>query len=380
MSLRRWLTQVSALMTKEWKQLYRDRALLSFVIFIFTLDILLASGAPALDLKETPIGVIDRDHSSVSRELIYRLPAQQFSVVPLADQDKVVSRALERGELRGVLTIPHGFENDLLRAQSPALQLVVDASDANLGFLLSSYTERILLTLSSDIVGAQAAARGQPVVIPQIVTQPRTRFNPSLTEAWYATLSELLTMVTVACILLPAAALVREKERGTVEQLLVSPLSPLQIVLAKAFAMTSVVLLGSLVAVGVIMNQLVGVPFVGSPWVFFSLIALYAITSSGLGVLASTFARNSGQVGLIVVLLVMPIIMLSGTWSLRESMPLWLQNMVAFSPMTYFVDMAYGVLLKGSDLAALWPKALKMSLLGLAFWALGVFRFQRQFR
>ena len=376
MSLRRWLTQVSALMTKEWKQLYRDRALLSFVIFIFTLDILLASGAPALDLKQTPIGIIDRDHSALSRELIYKLPAQQFTVVPMADQD----HALERGELRGVLTIPHGFEKDLLRAQSPALQLVVDASDANLGFLLSSYTERILFTLSGELVGGQAAAQGRAVVLPQIDIQPRTRFNPSLTESWYATLSELLTMVTVACILLPAAALVREKERGTVEQLLVSPLSPLQIVLAKAFAMTSVVLLGSLVAVGLVMHQLVGVPFVGSPWVFFSLIALYAITSSGLGVLASTFARNSGQVGLIVVLLVMPIIMLSGTWSLRESMPDWLQNMVAFSPMTYFVDIAYGVLLKGSDMAVLWPKALKMSLLGLAFWALGVYRFQRQFR
>jgi ABC-2 type transport system permease protein len=141
-----------------------------------------------------------------------------------------------------------------------------------------------------------------------------------------------------------------------------------------------VVLLGSLVAVGIVMHQLVGVPFVGSPWVFFTLIALYAITSSGLGVLASTFARNSGQVGLIVVLLVMPIIMLSGTWSLRESMPSWLQNMVAFSPMTYFVDIAYGVLLKGSDLTVLWPKAMKMALLGLVFWALGVYRFQRQFR
>lgn len=380
MSLRRWLTQVSALMTKEWKQLYRDRALLSFVIFIFTLDILLASGAPALDLKQTPIGIIDRDHSALSRELIYKLPAQQFTVVPMADQDQAVSHALERGELRGVLTIPHGFEKDLLRAQSPALQLVVDGSDANLGFLLSSYTERILFTLSGELVGGQAAAQGRAVVLPQIDIQSRTRFNPSLTESWYATLSELLTMVTVACILLPAAALVREKERGTVEQLLVSPLSPLQIVLAKAFAMTSVVLLGSLVAVGLVMHQLVGVPFVGSPWVFFSLIALYAITSSGLGVLASTFARNSGQVGLIVVLLVMPIIMLSGTWSLRESMPAWLQNMVAFSPMTYFVDIAYGVLLKGSDMAVLWPKALKMSLLGLAFWALGVYRFQRQFR
>ena len=380
MSLRRWLTQVSALMTKEWKQLYRDRALLSFVIFIFTLDILLASGAPALDLKETPIGIIDRDHSTLSRELVYRLPKQQFTIVPLADDDQLVSRALERGELRGVLTLPHGFERDLLRAQSPSLQLVVDASDANLGFLLSSYTERILFTLVGELIGGQAAAQGQPVVLPQVDIQPRTRFNPSLTESWYATLSELLTMVTVACILLPAAALVREKERGTVEQLLVSPLSPLQIVLAKAFAMTSVVLLGSLVAVGLVMHQLVGVPFVGSPWVFFTLIALYAITSSGLGVLASTFARNSGQVGLIVVLLVMPIIMLSGTWSLRESMPSWLQNMVAFSPMTYFVDIAYGVLLKGSDLTVLWPKAMKMALLGLVFWALGVYRFQRQFR
>lgn len=380
MNLRRWFTQVSALMTKEWKQLYRDRALLGFVIFIFTLDILLASGAPALDLKETPIGIIDRDHSTLSRELIYRLPAQQFTVVPMADQDKLVSRALERSELRGVLTIPHGFEKDLLRAQSPSLQLVVDASDANLGFLLSSYTERILFTLTGELLAGQVAAQGRPVVMPQIDIQARTRFNPSLTEAWYATLSELLTMVTVACILLPAAALVREKERGTVEQLLVSPLSPLQIVLAKAFAMTSVVLVGSLVAVGLIMHQLVGVPFVGSAWLFFSLIALYAITSSGLGVLASTFARNSGQVGLIVVLLVMPIVMLSGTWSLRESMPMWLQNTVAFSPMTYFVDIAYGVLLKGSDMSVLWLKALKMALLGLAFWALGVYRFQRQFR
>lgn len=380
MSVRRWLTQVSALMAKEWKQLYRDRALLSFVIFIFTLDILLASGAPALDLKETPIGIIDRDHSTLSRELVYRLPGQQFRVVPLADQDRLVSRALERGELRGVLTIPHGFEKDLLRAQSPALQLVVDASDANLGFLLSSYTERILLTLSAELVGAQTASQGLGAGMPAIDVQPRTRFNPSLTEAWYATLSELLTMITVACILLPAAALVREKERGTVEQLLVSPLSPLQIVLAKAFAMTSVVLLGSLVAVGLVMHQLVGVPFVGSAGLFFTMVTLYALTSSGLGVLASTFARNSGQVGLIVVLLVMPIIMLSGTWSLREGMPLWLQHMVAFSPMTYFVDISYGVLLKGSELKVLWPMALKMSLLGLAFWALGVYRFQRQFR
>ena len=112
-----------------------------------------------------------------------------------------------------------------------------------------------------------------------------------------------------------------------------SPLSPLQIVLAKVLAMTVIILLGAMVAVGGVMKLVVGVPFVGSAWLFFAMVALYAGTSSGLGILAATFARNSGQVGLIVLLLVMPIIMLSGTWNLRESMPVWLQRLVDLSPL-----------------------------------------------
>jgi ABC-2 type transport system permease protein len=275
-----------------------------------------------------------------------------------------------------VLTVPHGFERALVRGETAQVQLVVEAADSNLGYLVASYTERILAPLAAEY----APVRTTAAALPEVRLQARYRFNPALTEAWYSTISELLTMITVASILLPAAALVREKERGTIEQLLVSPLSPLQIVLAKVVAMAGVVLAGSLVAVGLVMHGLLGVPFAGSPLLFFALVALYAMTASGLGIVAATFARSSGQVGLIVLLLVMPIVMLSGTWNLRESMPGWLQAAIYLSPLRYFVDIAYGVLLKGAGAAAVAAPAALMTLLGLAFLVLGTARFRRQFR
>ena len=372
----RWLRQVVALVVKEWRQLLRDTALAGFVVFIFTIDILIAAGAPALDLRAAPVGLIDRDASAASRELVGRLRAPYFDVRAVADDETRLARDLERGRLRAVLIVPHGFERALVRGETAQAQLVVEAADSNLGYLVASYTERIVALLAADLAPAGAASEA----LPEVRLQARFRFNPALTEAWYSTISELLTMLTVASILLPAAALVREKERGTIEQLLVSPLSPLQIVLAKVLAMAGVVLIGSLVAVGLVMRVLLGVPIAGSAPLFFALVALYAMTASGLGIVAATYARSSGQVGLIVLLLVMPIIMLSGTWNLRESMPGWLQAAIYLSPLRYMVDIAYGVLLKGAGLAAVAKPAALMVLLGLAFLALGTARFRRQFR
>jgi len=379
-SARRWLRQVGALMVKEWGQLVRDRALFGYIIFIFTLDILIAAGAPALDLHNTPLGVVDRDHSAASRELIYRLRPPYYAVHAVSGSELQLQRRLDRGELRAVLTILHGLKRALMTGTASDLQLVLDASDANLSYLLASYTTRILAPLAAEYVERRRAASGQHTAIPQVRLQARVRFNPALRETWFATLSELITMVTVAAILLPAAALVREKERGTIEQLLVSPLTPLQIVLAKILAMTTVILLGTAVAVGGIMHAGLGVPFRGSVPLFFAMVALYAMSASGLGVLAATFARNSGQIGLIVLLLVMPIIMLSGTWNLVESMPQWLQAAINLSPMRHFVDVVYGIVLKGTDVASVAAPAMKMALLGAAFCAAGVLRFRRQFR
>lgn len=378
--VRRWLRQVGALMAKEWRQLVRDRALFAFVIFIFTVDILIAGGAPELDLRNAPVGVVDRDRSAASRDLVYRLRPPYFAVEVVPEHEAELQHRLDRGELRAVLTIPHGFERDLASGRPTELQLIIDASDANLTYLLASYTQRIVAPLAAgqlerrDTTGARGAAG------PEVQLQTRTRFNPTLREGWFTTISELIGMVTVAAILLPAAALVREKERGTIEQLLVSPLSPLQIVLAKVLAMTVVILLGTTVAVFGVMRGWLGVPFTGSAPLFFAFVALFAMTASGLGITAGTFARSSGQIGLIVLLLVMPIVMLSGTWNLVESMPGWLRAAINLSPLRHFVDIAYGVLLRGADATVLALPAAKIAVLGSVFFTAGVLRFRRQFR
>ena len=379
--IRRWGRQVGAIVAKEWRQLLRDRALLAFVVFIFSLDILIAAGAADFDLRMARVGVIDRDHSVASRDLIYRLRAPYFDAHAVADDAAALDRAFERGELRAVLTIPHGFERTLRSGRQPAdLQLVVDASSSNLGYLVSSYTDRIVARLAAQGLRPGAVEAATRDGVPQIRLQPRTSFNADLRESWFSTISELLTMLTVAAILLPAAALTREKERGTIEQLLVSPLTPLQIVTGKVAAMVVVTLLGCAVAVSGVMQGLLGVPFRGQVALFFALVALYATTCAGLGILAATFARNSGQIGLIVLLLVMPIIMLSGTWNFVESMPGWLRTLIELSPLRHFVPIAYGVLLKGADVSTIALPAAKMAALGAVFLALGVLRFRRQFR
>jgi len=146
----RWLRQVAALVVKEWRQLLRDTALAGFVVFIFTVDILIAAGAPSLDLQAAPIGLIDRDASTASRELAGRLRAPYFDVRAVADDEQQVARALERGQLRAVLIVPHGFERALVRGETAQVQLVVEAADSNLGYLVASYTERILAPLAAE--------------------------------------------------------------------------------------------------------------------------------------------------------------------------------------------------------------------------------------
>jgi ABC-2 type transport system permease protein len=376
-----WARQVAALARKELRQLWRDRGLLGFVIYVFTFDIVLAAGGASFELNRMPVVVNDDDRSPAARDLAYRFQPPYFVLLGEVRNPAQVMSMLDREQARVLLDIPYDFSETLREGTHPAtVQLLVDASHSNSGYLAASYAAAITNSFGTEWSQRNLARAGiDASAIPHVENRIRLWHNADLNEPWFHTIAELTTMMTVVCILLPAAALVREKERGTIEQLLVSPLSPLQVMLAKVVAMEAVMLAGVAVALFGIMQPIYHVPAKGSLTLLFVLTAIFAFTNAGLGLAAATFARNSGQTGLLVLLIVMPIVCLSGTWTPLESMPGWLRTAMMLSPLRHFVDIVYSILLRGAGLAVLWKSVLAMMALGGALFAIGLVRFRRQF-
>ncbi len=376
-----WIRRLEVMTVKELKQLLRDIALMVFIVYAFTFEIYVAGSGVSLELKNASLLLHDADHSMASRDLVYRFQPPYFRLSNGAVHDEQGIKLLDRGNAMVLLDIPPQFNETLLRAEQTAqVQLLVDTSNATIGYLASSYGERIGQMFSESWIQKRLTQSGlDPRTLPRIENRQRVWYNPELKSSWFNAISELLGMMTVVAVLLPGAALVREKERGTIEQLLVSPLSPFQVMFSKVLAMTLVILAGVALSLFAIMQPFFNVPARGSLLLFFSLTALYAFTTSGLGLVAATFARNQAQVGMLTILLVAPMIMLSGTWTPPEAMPAWLRYLIHLSPLHHYIDVAYGILLRGVGLDILWPAALAMTLLGGTLFSLGLLRFRRQF-
>ncbi|MGI9293981.1 MAG: ABC transporter permease [Pseudomonadales bacterium] len=371
-----WFRQVAVMTAKEFPQLVRDRAVFAYIVFIFTLNILIAAGQ-SLELNNVKIIVNDADQSMVSRELSYRFREPYFKVAGRNLHPDTALDWLDRGTATLLVDIPPDFSETLYRGDEVAtVQMQVDTSIANIGFLAASYGSRIVAELGAEFSAQRLSAVDS---LPRIDNQRRIRFNPGINEAWFSTISELLAVITIACIFLPSVAMVREKERGTIEQLLVSPLSPFQVIFAKVLAMVIVMLIGTAVSLFLIMQPLFDVPARGNLGLFFVLTALYAIATAGLGMLVATFVRNTAQLGMLLMLIIFPTIMLSGLWVQLESMPIWLRSAIDFTPMRYFVDIAYGILLRGAGLEILWDSVLKMAGIGVVLFSVALWRFRRQF-
>lgn len=376
-----WMRQVWVLTRKEVQQLVRDRVLFVFVCYIFSLHVFISSGEVGSDLHNAAVLLHNADRGPEARELIYRFRPPYFRWTrDLLDLKEGVP-ILDGGEATMLIDIPESFGETLNSGTGTAqVQVLVDGSHATLGYLASSYAERIAAELGNQWTCERMAKLGQPsAAAPSIELRQRVWHNQELNEAWFATLSELLTMVTVTGMLIPAAALVREKERGTIEQLLVSPLSPAQVMLAKVLNMTFVMLAGTAFALLAVLRPVFGVPLRGSLALFFALTAIYGFTNAGIGLLAASFTRRTGPLGMLILLAVMPIVMLSGLRAPWESMPTWLRVLMGWSPMHHFVDISYSILFRGAGLSLLWESALIMTAAGSLLFALGILRFRRQF-
>lgn len=379
-----WLRRVAMLTQKDLKQLLRDKPLLIFVIYVFTLDIYVAGVGMTGELLNAKILVHDTDRSTASRDLVYRFIPPYFHYAGEDTRPAHGMDRLDRGQAMMVLEIPDRFDETLRQGEETArLQLQVDAGNVVLGYLAPSYVERIIGHYAEEYTRANrsavTASGAPPPSIAAIDNRIRVAYNANLDGHWFNAVAQWLTMMTVLAVLLPAAAFVREKERGTIEQLLVSPVTPIQVMLSKVFATTILIVAGSAVSVYAIMQPLISVPFRGSALLFFSLNALYAFNVAGLGLLMATFVRKQAQVGMLTILIAAPMTMLSGTWTAPEAMPPWLAQLVNWSPLYHFIECSYGIIFRGAGLDVLWPSVLALAGLGGALFALCIWRFRRQF-
>lgn len=375
-----WIRRLHVMTVKEFLQLMRDFVLLVFIIYAFTADIYLAGSGVSLQVREAPVYFMDNDKSQASREFLSRFMPPYFRIKGEISSPKEGSALLDRGEAMIVIDIPSSFQKSTYSGEPAKIQIQIDTTNSGLGFLASSYAQQITgkygLEMAMERIGLINSGH---IKAPMIIDDHRVWFNPNQDDTWFMSISELLTIVTLFSVLLPGAAMVREKERGTVEQLLVSPLSSFQIMFPKVLSMTTVILIGSAISVLFIIKGVFHVPIKGSLVLFFSITTLYVFTTAGLGLFISTIAKNLAQVGMMTVLIFVPMLFLSGAWTPPEAMPAWMRTVMYISPLHYYIDIGFGILLKGAGIRILWREILEMAMLGSVIFGMGMWRFRKQF-
>ena len=375
-----WWRRSLVMVVKELLQLSRDPVLLAVLAWFFTADIYVAGSGISMDLRKASMTVVDLDQSEASRELIDRFRMPYFNVREEVLSGRAATAGLDRGTRMLALEIPPHFQRDLDEGQTAGVLLQVDTTNTMLGTLATSYAGQILARYTTDRALEQLGLSDlQLASLPRIEEQRRVWYNPNQITPWFMSISELMTVITMLSLMLPAAAAVREKERGTIEQLAVSPLTPFQILFPKVVAMTLAILAGTAVALFGILLPVFHVPVKGSLTLFFAVTALYVVAVSGLGLFIATIARNLGQVSMLVIVVLMPMLLLSGAWTPPEAMPWALRQIMVISPLYWFIELGYGILLKGAGLDILWDSVLGLAILGAVIFAFGVLRFKRQF-
>lgn len=355
---------------KELWSLLRDPIMLVLIAYTFSFSIYVAATAMPESLHHAAIAVVDQDASPLSGRLISAFYPPQF-VTPVLLTPQEADAGMDRGDYTFVLTIPPNYQRDLLHGHAPALQLNVDATRMSQAFTGNASISVMLNAEVSNFLRHEAPAPAAPVGL-----DLRLRFNPNLEQAWFGSLMEIINNVTMLSIILSGAALIREREHGTIEHLLVMPVTPAHIMLAKVWAMGLVVLLAALGALVFVVQGALHVPVRGSLALFALLAALHLFATTSLGIFMATLARSMPQFGMLLVLVLLPLQLLSGGVTPRESMPELVQNLMQAAPTTHFVAAGQAVLYRSAGLDVIWPQLLAISAIGALLFAVSLSRFR----
>lgn len=366
------LGRIARLGFKEILSVVRDLGLLLFIVYAFTGDVQVAGEGISLEVRNGAIAVVDEDDTPLSRSIIdgFQMP---FFQPPQRISYGEVAPGLDSGRFTFAVILPKDLEADLVAGRVPGIQVNVDATAVTQAYVGASYIQQIILRKVAEHAGGSPDLTGGLPIDARI----RVLFNPNRTDTWYSGLTELLQMVAVMSLLLPAIALLREKEHGTVEHLLVMPVSPAEIMLSKILANGVIVLVGSVIGLLLVVHGWFGAPIVGSVALFLLVTALFLVTTSGLSMVLATIASNVPQLGLLVALVLSPMIFLSGAYTPAESMPQAVRWLMVVSPLTYYVDAATAIVFRGAGLSLLWRDLLALAGSGVLFFAIALVRFRK---
>jgi ABC-2 type transport system permease protein len=291
---------------------------------------------------------------------------------PALISQNAIDPGMDEGIFTFALDIPPNFQRDVLAGRSPSIQLNVDATRMSQSFIGNTYIQNILHGEVSEFMRGYRAVDPLPVEL-----EIRTRFNPNLSSIWFASVMEVVNSITMLSIILTGAALIREREHGTIEHLLVMPLTPFQIMMAKVWSMGLVVVVVATLSMLLVVQGLLRVPIEGSIPLFVLGMSLHLFATTSMGIFLGTVARSMPQMGLLMIITLLPLEMLSGGATPRESMPEFVQNIMLVAPTTHFVALAQGILYRGAGLTIVWPQFLALLVIGGLFFGAALSRFRR---
>ena len=346
----RSLANIFNLGIKEFRSLGRDYAMLALIVWAFTLGVYSSATGIPETLHHAPIAVVDEDRSQLSSRIVNAFQPPYFrppEMIGHAEMD----RGMDVGLYTFTLDIPPDFQRDVLAGRKPSIQVNVDATQTGQAFSGAGYIQNIVATEVREFVSRYRAEPSMPAQI-----EVRMEFNPNLTQAWFGGVMEVINQITMLSIILTGAALIREREHGTVEHLLVMPLSAFEIMMAKVW---------------------LDVPISGSVGLFLLGAGLHLFATTSMGIFLGTVARSMPQLGLLTILVLLPLNILSGGTTPRESMPELVQNIMLAAPTTHFVSLAQAILFRGAGFDIVWPQFAGIVVIGSAFFFGALWRFRR---
>jgi ABC-2 type transport system permease protein len=355
---------------KELRSFLHDFVLLGLVIYAFSLAIISHAQSYSQELHNASIGMVDEDHSELSRRITHAFLLPYFqSPQPVAERDIVPLMNSRRYTF--VVDIPPNFQRDVLGGHRPVIQINVDATAMIHAGLGAGYAQQIITTEIADFLSHSEGAPLSPVNL-----DVRIAFNPNVTTAWFTSVMGIIGNVSMLAIILAGAAIVREREHGTMDHLMVMPLTPFEIAMSKVWANGLVITIAVGLSLYIVVRTILGIPIAGSIPLFIVGVMIYLFFATAIGIFLGTVARSMPQLGLLYMLIYMPMNMLSGSSTPLESMPPWLATVMQASPSTHFVSFAQSILYRGAGIDVVWPQFLFVALIGGIFFVLAILRFR----